>query len=155
MTSSWRTAYHLLSVRQLFSEARAALWEVEEECFFFPCVSLRTGVGSTVIITISIGHNMLHQNLLNYLWCFILYLLLFCSAVWLHWSKRTTSRVTALLVPYLNLIIKNFLSSEWLLIDWYIAFHPFQPCEKLMRRAGDLFICHGQDVRSMGNDVAL
>lgn len=50
-------------------------------------------------------HHFLHwlqwaaSKLLHSLWCFIFSYLLFCSGVWLIWSKRATSRVTALLAP--------------------------------------------------------
>lgn len=82
------------------SGARAVVWEMEEESILFPCASLSTGVGTAVIIIIfSTGHGELQQNLLHSLWCFIISYLLFCSGVWLIWSKRATSRVTALLAP--------------------------------------------------------
>lgn len=110
---SQRAAFcHLRSDKQLkestssadcepaLSEVRAVVWEMEEESILFPRASLSTGVGTAVIIIIfSTGHNELHQNLLHSLWCFIFSYLLFCSGVWLIWSKRATSRVTALLAP--------------------------------------------------------
>lgn len=82
------------------SEARAVVWEMGEDSILFPCASLDTGVDTAVIIIIlSTDLNELHQNLLHSLWCFIVSYLLFCSGVWLIWSERTTSRVTALLAP--------------------------------------------------------
>lgn len=79
---------------------RAVEGEMEEESILCPCASLSTGVGTAVIIIIfSTGHNELQQNLLHSLWCFIISYLLFCSGVWLMWSERAASRVTALLAP--------------------------------------------------------
>lgn len=132
MTSSWRST-HFLTACQLFSEARAALWEMEEESFFFFFFVF------LCIFKDRIWHCCNYQHLLHwpqhacciktcwtacdassfYIYC--------CSALGFGCTgvkEPTLKLLTALLVPYLNLIIKNFLNSDcWWLTDIELFTH--------------------------------